>query len=62
MSNNKDKINDFDFAHFSNMIPEIDLYRAERNLIKRSIEQKDSGLNKLEIKQMLEDYKPKSQQ
>ena len=60
MDNNKDKINDFAFAHSPNMIPGIDSYRAERVLIKRSIEEKDSGLNELKIKQMFEDYKPES--
>ena len=52
MDNNKDKINNFAFARSPNMIPRIDLCRAERVLIRRSIEEKDSGLNELEIKQM----------
>ena len=58
MSNNKDRINDY--AHSPNMTPGINSCRAERVLIKKSTKEKDSKLNEVKIKQMHEDYKPKS--
>lgn len=57
MSNNKNRTNDY--AYFPNMNPRKDLYKAERVLIKRPTEEKDSRLKEFKIKQMLENYKPK---